>query len=472
MADRKKVTDAELLKMLNELQDGEQAAQEAAAPARMPVQDPAIIEQLTRDQSWSGSILPYSKDAEGNVRFDPNAGLLGSLTRAFTTPKEVMDGTIDPMSDEGIQRALELGMMASPANPAMRAGEMVVPGAKTALRKDVKAPTPDELRAASSKGYETLESFDTIYDPRSVAQMANELRAYLDKQGYRDVLSPKTAKFVDELANYPDGAFFTPSDYNTARRTFRKAAGDFSNPTDQGAASIAIDRLDRFIEAPPSGAVVSGSGEGVAQTAAAARGNYAAAKRSEALEGIQSAAELRASAANSGQNLDNSIRSRLASLRLDPRKIAGFSDEERAAIEGFVEGSPARNVARGVGNFLGGGGGLGALASGYAGATATGNPIGALAPGVGVALKWAENKLAERGVKKLSEETRKRSPLYQERLAAAPYQRPMPEKTMAVIRALMETSGPSSLSSAAQFVADAMSSRDRDLPLRKGDRLN
>jgi hypothetical protein len=460
MAERKKVTDAELLKMLNELQDGEQAAQEAAAPARMPVQDRAIIEQLTRDQSWSGSILPYSKDAEGNVRFDPNAGLLGSITRAFTTPKEVMDGTIDPMSDEGIQRALELGMMASPANPAMRAGEMVVPGAKTALRKDVKAPTPDELRAASDQGYEAMRAMGVDYDARSVAQMAAELRAYLDKQGYRDAVAPNTAKIIDELANPPDGSVATPDGLDAARRTFRKIAGNFNNPSDQGAASIGIDRLDRFIEAPPSGAVTRGRGEDVAEALTAARGNYAAAKRSEALDGIQSAAELRAAAANSGQNLDNSIRSRLASLRLDPRKIAGFSDDERAAIDGFIEGSAARNAARGVGNFLGGGGGLGAIASSFAGATAAG-PFGALAPGVGVALKWAENKLAERGVQKLSEETRKRSPLYQERLASAPYERPMPEKTMAVIRALMETSAPSSLSATAQFVADALSQRDR-----------
>lgn len=64
------------------------------------------------------SILPISEDERGRPRFDANAGILGSIKRAFTLPGEVVTGKIDPTSDEGIARAFEMAALTSGKSPA------------------------------------------------------------------------------------------------------------------------------------------------------------------------------------------------------------------------------------------------------------------------------------------------------------------------------------------------------------------
>ncbi len=66
------------------------SARARAATGRAPEASP----------EWSGSILPVSRDAQGNVQFDSNAGVLGALQRAVTLPGEVCSGEVDPMSEE------------------------------------------------------------------------------------------------------------------------------------------------------------------------------------------------------------------------------------------------------------------------------------------------------------------------------------------------------------------------------------
>ena len=90
--------------------------------------EPEIVEQ--------GSILPIGKDADGNVHFDSDAGLLGTFKRTFLLPGEVMQGKIDPLSPEGIERAFEFAGTVTPAGAAQRAGGAVIrDGARLAAEK-------------------------------------------------------------------------------------------------------------------------------------------------------------------------------------------------------------------------------------------------------------------------------------------------------------------------------------------------
>src|SRR5690606_18899916 len=100
--------------------------------------------------------------------------------------------------------------------------------------------------------------------------------------------------------------------------------------------------------------------------------------------------EGRASAANSGRNLDNTIRSKVESLLEKPKEVSGFADAELGALERVRDGGKVRNTAREIGNQLGGGGGLGSsmlgLLTGGTAAIAGGNPallaVGAIPPAV------------------------------------------------------------------------------------------
>jgi len=71
---------------------------------------PTDQDQPSDNTSTQASILPLSKDTEGNIHFDPHAGILGSVIDAFTLPHDVMSGNVDPMSDEGIKRATNFAL--------------------------------------------------------------------------------------------------------------------------------------------------------------------------------------------------------------------------------------------------------------------------------------------------------------------------------------------------------------------------
>ncbi|MCW5692565.1 MAG: hypothetical protein KIT48_09380 [Pseudolabrys sp.] len=201
------------------------------------------------------------------------------------------------------------------------------------------------------------------------------------------------------------------------------------------AASQAIRGLDEFIPNVSQKDVLAGTPAATADLLKRGRGNYAAAMRSNdltgtldrATTGILERAESRAQAANSGRNIDNTIRQKVASLLEKPKEVSGFSDKELEALSGVLQGGPARNTARYIGNLLGGGGGVGqagiSALGGGAGAAVGGIPgalIGGVAPAVaGAGSKAIANALAKRSLNNVDELVRMRSPLYEEALKAA-----------------------------------------------------
>ena len=116
----------------------------------------------SQSQPYSGSILPMSRDAQGHVSFDSNAGILGMAKRALggvasaaTLPGDVFTGKTSMIGPDGhtnpevIGRAAELASLATPVNPAIRAGDRIIPGVgKNLVREQPKVPTTEELAAA------------------------------------------------------------------------------------------------------------------------------------------------------------------------------------------------------------------------------------------------------------------------------------------------------------------------------------
>lgn len=422
-----------------------------------------------KPNQYSGQVLPISVDAEGKGHFDSNAGLLGMVKRAFMLPGEAMAGKVDPTSEEGIGRAAEFASVFSPMTPAVRAGEgmLAAPNLKKAR---VEPPTAAELKAAGDAGYEAARNMDVTYSSQGVADMAQQVRANLESRGIIPELAPKTFAILDKLQSPPEGSVATISGVEAARRAFGHVGQDFSNLTDRGAGKFARSAVDDFLVGRPEGNVRSGPAGEAARAIADARGNIAAYKRSGALTGIEDAAELRAAAANSGANTGNAIRSRVASLVTNPKKLSGFTDAERAQLEAIVRGTLPQNITRAAGNLLGGGGGLGsAVSSAVAGtgaAVMSGQPmmagVGIAAPVVGAASKQISNNLTRRALNVADEATRTRSPLYRQMVQDAPMVPRSPTKDAANLRMLL-------LSQAAQE-ARASDRQAKNEKIKKGRR--
>lgn len=333
------------------------------------------------------------------------AKLAKSLYSAVTLPGDVMSGQtqVDPSNPEFIGRTLDLAAAGTPMAPKA-AASLVAP--------KVGLPTAEELKAAASQGYDTARNMGVDIKPEAVANTAQTLAANLEKDGINAKLAPKTFGIINELAAPPAGSVSTIANLETARRSLGHAGQDFLNPTEKMAAGRAIQHLDDYLGNIPQADVLAGDAPAASKILSEARANYAAGKRSEQINGETEIADRNAAAANSGQNIGNSVRQRFNAILKSDKKSQGYTDAEIAQMERAVRGTPLGNTARIGGNLLGGGGGLGSVASAAVGAGSLG-PIGAAAPAVGYALKKFSDASVARQVRKLDEMTRARAPLSQ-----------------------------------------------------------
>lgn len=377
-------------------------------------------EGLERAGFW-----PFSKEtATGDVAFDADAGILGVLKRATMAPGDVMAGNLDPESPEGIRRTAEMAGAVTPMSAASRASATVVPGTLKTLRLgEAKVPTAQELKTAGGAGFEAARGLGVDYSPDAVKSMVDDLTRSLQEKGINDITAPTTSALLARAGTAPeaeDGAAVFPTLNNlmSLREALGTAAGS-GNATERKAASRAIDALDEFIAQADPQSVMAGAASAAGRTLEDARGNYAAGMRSGSVTKAVTKAERNAAKSNSGQNLDNTTRQRLESvLEKDTR---GWSAEEKQLLDDIVRGKHGANLARRVGNWLGGGGGvmqtimagLGAAAGHTIGGPG-GAVVGATVPtALGTTAKGVSAAITRSHAKKLDEILRMRSPLYQ-----------------------------------------------------------
>lgn len=389
-------------------------------------------------KAYTGKILPFSVDEEGKSHFDSNAGVVGSVKRSVTFPRDVMEGKVDLNSDEAIARGLEMGFNFGPVNPGVRAGDRAIPGPLRATTPRPQIPSQEALRAQGSRQYDQVRDMDVLYRPEAVSNLARDLQAGLNRDGILDVQAPQVHEILGRLQQVPAGENVTAplSHVESARRALANLSASSPDPQVRMAAGRAAAGLEDFIgRGDPSSLVVRTPSDlqtarDAGRTIGEASGNWGAYRRSDMLTGKEHQADLRASAANSGKNVGNSIRSRLASALINERELRGFNPEETAAVEGVVNGSRSANITRDAANVLGGGGGLGALGAGAAGSAvgagagglvagpvgaAVGGAVGSVAaPLAGRALKGASNNITRRQLQAADEMVRSRSPLAQQ----------------------------------------------------------
>lgn len=350
------------------------------------------------------------------------ARLAKSVYSAVTLPGDVAQGNVSMIGEDGhtnpevINRSAELASVASPMSPTARSGVGWAGALKT---KEAPAPTEEMLAKASDAGYDAARSSPFELKAGAVGDWAAATKAKLDEQGRLERFAPDTHGVLTDLQKGGPDAIATGGNLISAREALREASRNFTNPREKSAAEIAIRELDRFIENPPEKAVLAGDASTFAKTAADARGNYAAKSRSELLSQALEYADQNAAKANSGANVGNAERNKLAQIYQSDKKSAGFSDNELAQTDRIIRGTPVANATRAAGNFLGGGGGLGALHSSSAGAAVgatVGGPIGAAIgavgpPAIGYGLKKYSDSIGKKEIDLLQEMVRRRSPL-------------------------------------------------------------
>lgn len=430
----------------------------AAAPS-VPLPQPRPPQQSAWDMLTGTNGPRYQTWPERLVR-----GLVSGAADAATLPHDVVQEAQQPapaqISDSDVSRlsipsAINFAAMANPTPPAMQAGE----GAGFVGSKMVKdappVPSTQQLAQAGANDISAATTSPLRVAAPAVGDWSRGVQQQLLGDGIHPVDAPATFAKLQELENAPSGAYATAANLVSLRRSLGKTAQNF-NPAagaDQLAATRAIKGLDSFIPNIDPASVLAGTPSATAGLLKSGNANYAAAMRSNDLTGvldrantgILERAQNRAQAANSGRNLDNTIRSKIASLLEKPKEVSGYNDAELQALNNVVQGGGVRNSARYVGNLLGGGGGIGETgigALGAGGGAVMGGPVGAVIGAVtptatGVVAKTIANSLAKRSLNSADELMRSNSPLYQDMLAMAPMVPGGLTQRAAVAKALM-----------------------------------
>jgi hypothetical protein len=436
-----------------ELEDADGKLWEVQAPDLD--QAVAAFKQMAGDkavkQQVPASILPWTRNMEtGENTFDPTVGLLGSILSGVTAPGDVVSGKLDPNSPEGMQRAMDTTGLMLGVNPMVASGERAIPGVAKNLRPGKpEIPTAQALKDAATAGYQRAGEMGVDYSTVAVKSLVDDLQRQLEGEGFRENLAPGTFSLLKELQAPPADSVMDLLGLTAARKSFGHVAGNFNNKTDQKAATKSIRALDKLLEEPSPESVVAGPAAAAGATIKDANANYAAAMRSEKVTGAAKQAELDASVAGSGFNLDNRTRQLLKQIVSKPKQARGYSPEELALLEEIARGKFGTNLARWAGNFLGGGGGLGAAtAAGFAGlgGYALGGPVAGggaatagavLAPILGASSRKLATNLTKKQVGKLDDLIRMRSPLYQQAVENPPMNAVHPAIQDIISRALL-----------------------------------
>lgn len=330
------------------------------------------------------------------------AGNSDALSASGQVADPALIGSAATVAMGAPMRAAPGGMLAAPVTPKVI--EQAAPKVAEAV-----APTAQALKQAAREGFESAPIKELEIAPRALGDFAGIMRTRLNEAGLDDVLASKTFGLLSKLEKAPADAIVTGQNLQTLRRTFAEAAGSVDK-TERRAAKAVVDAIDEFIPNIAAKDILSGDPKAAAKAWELARGNYAAAMRSEDIARAVLKAQRQADAAGSGANIDNATRQQFKAILNNEKKLRGFNEEEIAQMEAIVKGTMAGNAARLVGKAAPTGIVSGAL-SGGAGFAVGGPAGGVLLPLMGAIGKRIGDRSTTNQVAKLDELVRSRAPL-------------------------------------------------------------
>jgi len=398
-------------------------------------------------EEYRGTMLPFTRDTDGNVRFTPlTAGPIGGVVEAAALPGRVASGEIkvDPSNPTFMGSVLNTALTFNPANPMIRSGDRAFPGTAMSPKNPLAARTPPggELIERGGAQHKAFRELPIEYNPEHFGVLATQMEQKLVEHGVFPEDAPGLYATVNRLRNFRPPADDPSAVIKVGPANLMSIRDNITNKFSSAAENrkgvgAALELFDNFMEKPPEGAVLAGPAEFGAKIYGEGRANMAAGYRDADLAEIQRASGLRAGSANSGLNLDNTLRGKITSAVLNAKKMMGFTPTEEALLEKVPEGSFKTNTQRKFGNLLGGGGGIGSHAVGWSAAGLAdymglpawlSTPIGFGVPAIGEALKRGAGRSTNEAINDIRTITRQRSPVFEQ----TPFKDYYPDPTVAM----------------------------------------
>lgn len=267
---------------------------------------------------------------------------------------------------------------------------------------DDAAPAADDLRTLAKQAYQAADNAGVVYTPEGVQQLGQGIMEDMAAGGFHPRIHPKVAAVLDAVGELGDGNV-SLGKLEQLRRIAGSAAKSIE-PDEQRLASIVIDNIDEFTRAATDPALVArGDGAVASDALTEARDYWSRLRKSEMVDDALMKAERHAKSTGGGTNIDNASRQKVRVILDSPKKVRGFTDQERAVMERLVRGTTGQNLLRLIGKASPSGivsGGAGAAAGATVGG-AIGGPAGAV---IGTVAVPAVGRLAKLGADAMTAE--------------------------------------------------------------------
>jgi hypothetical protein len=309
----------------------------------------------------------------------------------------------------------------TPVGMAKKIGAM-----KANINRSQEIPTTAENFEASDARYKEARASSVVYQPEKVQDLANTIRDDIHERGFRPS-NTNTYNALDELRAHTGSGGTTPptfADLESTRQWLgiesREVGQNGKSTANATAARMAIGHIDDFLSDPSNAVIRQGMGDEfeaarVAKLVEDARGDWAAASGSQQIEDALLRGEHRAGSTGTGSNIENVTRQQIRSILDNPKRVKGYSQEERDMMEQIVMGNTPRNSARLI-SKLAATGIVSAAGTTFLAHSMGFGPVGHLAlPAVGYATKKIGEAMTRARVSKLLESIRADSPLGRER---------------------------------------------------------
>jgi hypothetical protein len=309
--------------------------------ARQMLEESAAENPITANVSDIGAsmIMPTGKLkaagwAERGIRGMLSGAAQGAVRGAGDAPE------MSDIPEQAAKSGLVSGLLGGPLNAIMG------PAGK-ALGKEIPGPTTQELKNIADTKYDQMRSIPVEFWKHATDRVADNVDAALRKSGYRDY-NTNVFKNIDELRNPANGISPNMSDIEAVRQLLNRTGKD---PRERDAVRIAQSHLDGFLKNVHPTDIMTNPrlAPAVNRLAVEARGDWGASMRAKTIEDALKKAGLGTAATGSGANIDNKIRQAFTGILTNPKKVRGFSAEERQMMQEIIK--PKSDVARYFGKF-------------------------------------------------------------------------------------------------------------------------
>lgn len=308
------------------------------------------------------------------------------------------------------------------AQPVARA----VGAAFTGRRPNPAVPTNAQLGQAGNAAYEMADNAGVVIAPQAMRNLADDIDNIMGNAAFDQDLHPQIAAAIRRLRQAGDsGNNYTLRGLDV----LRQIAGDAADSPRRGErrlGTMLIDRIDDMIDGLGPQDLVQGDADIAVPALQTARQIWSSLRKSELVDELTYAAELQANSTNSGGNMQNILRQKLRTLLTNRSLGRGFNAEERAALEGIVNGTITQNTLRTLGR-------LAPSSNSWLGVISTlaGGPAGLAVPAVGAAAKAGATRSTQNAIDEFSEMVRRGAGL------VVPQAPQPPDQGAAMARALM-----------------------------------